>query len=99
MTEGKVSVAVLVRVSTVKDETVRQISELQEYAVGKGYEILEVCQDTISGTDGDEQRHCLRRNDPLAREGQIKKGLVHEIYGIARRNSVAHLFVETVDDF
>ena len=46
MTEGKVSVAVLVRVSTVKQETARQISELQEYAVGKGYEMLEVCQET-----------------------------------------------------
>src|SRR5438445_8615422 len=98
MTEGKVSVAVLVRVSTVKQETARQISELQEYAVGKGYEILEVCQETISGTAGDEQRHGLRRAEQLAREGKIKKVLVHEISRLARRNSVAHQFVETLDD-
>src|SRR5437660_6967340 len=99
MTEGKVSVAVLVRVSTVKQETARQISELQEYAVGKGYEILEVCQETISGTAGDEQRHGLRRAEQLAREGKIKKVLVHEISRIARRNSVAHRFVETLEDY
>src|SRR5881275_727589 len=98
MTEGKVSVAVLVRVSTVKQETARQISELQEYAVGKGYEILEVCQETISGTAGDEQRHGLRRAEQLAREGKIKKVLVHEISRIARKNSVAHRFVETLED-
>src|SRR5947209_4375857 len=98
MTEGKVSVAVLVRVSTVKQETARQISELQEYAVGKGYEILEVCQETISGTAGDEQRHGLRRAEQLAREGKIKKVLVHEISRLARRNSVAHRFVETLEE-
>src|SRR5437667_10722476 len=98
MTEGKVSVAVLVRVSTVKQETARQISELQEYAVGKGYEILEVCQETISGTAGDEQRHGLRRAEQLAREGKIKKVLVHEISRVARRNSVAHRFVETLEE-
>src|SRR5947208_5112045 len=98
MTEGKVSVAVLVRVSTVKQETARQISELQEYAVGKGYEILEVCQETISGTAGDEQRHGLRRAEHLARQGKIKKVLVHEISRVARRNSVAHRFVETLEE-
>jgi DNA invertase Pin-like site-specific DNA recombinase len=56
MTEGKVSVAVLVRVSTLKQETARQISELQQYAAGKGYEVLEICQETISGMAGDDQR-------------------------------------------
>src|SRR5881227_3204673 len=98
MTEGKVSVAVLVRVSTVKQETARQISELQEYAVGKGYEILEVCQETISGSAEDHERDGLRRAELLARDGKIKKVLVHEISRIARRNSVAHRFVEKLED-
>jgi DNA invertase Pin-like site-specific DNA recombinase len=99
MIERKVSVAVLVRVSTVKQETARQISELQQYAVSKGYEVLEICQETISGTAGDDQRHGLRRAEQLAREGKIKKVLVHEISRIARRNSVAHRFVETLEDY
>jgi hypothetical protein len=40
LTEGsKTPVAILVRVSTVKQETARQISELQTYADAKGYEV------------------------------------------------------------
>ena len=44
-------------------------------------------------------RHGLRRAEQLAREGKIKKVLVHEISRIARRNSVAHRFVETLEDY
>ena len=99
MTEAKIPVAVLVRVSTVKQETARQISELQQYAASKSYEVLEVCEETISGTAADDQRHGLRRAEQLARDGKIKKVLVHEISRIARRNSVAHRFVETLEDY
>jgi DNA invertase Pin-like site-specific DNA recombinase len=99
MTERNVPVAILVRVSTVKQETARQISELQQYAVSKDYEVLDICQETISGTAGDDRRHGLRRAEQLAREGKIKKVLVHEISRIARRNSVAHRFVETLEDY
>ena len=99
MTEAKISVVILVRVSTLKQETARQISELQQYAVGKDYEVLEVCEETISGTAADDQRHGLRRAEQLARDGKIKKVLVHEISRIARRNSVAHRFVETLEDY
>ena len=99
MTEKKVSVAILVRVSTVKQETARQISELEQYAARKGYEVLDICQETISGTAQDDQRRGLRRAEQLAREGKIKKVLVHEISRIARRNSVAHRFVETLEDY
>jgi DNA invertase Pin-like site-specific DNA recombinase len=45
----KTPVAVLVRVSTQKQETARQISELQAYADGKGYEVVEICRETVSG--------------------------------------------------
>ena len=38
MSKAKVPVVILVRVSTVKQETQRQISELQAYADCKGYE-------------------------------------------------------------
>ena len=63
------------------------------------YEVLEVCEETISGTAADDQPHALRRAEQLAREGKIKKVLVHEISRIARRNSVAHRFVETLEDY
>jgi DNA invertase Pin-like site-specific DNA recombinase len=99
MSGGKVSVAVLVRVSTQKQETARQISELRQYADSKAYEVVEVCQETISGSAEDSDRHGLRRAEQLARDGQIKKVLVHEISRVARRNSVAHRFVETLEDY
>jgi DNA invertase Pin-like site-specific DNA recombinase len=94
----KTPVAVLVRVSTVKQETARQVSELRAHAENKGYEIVEVCEETISGTAENGKRHGLRRVEELARAGKIKKVLVHEISRLARRNSVAHQFVETLED-
>src|SRR5260370_3356075 len=98
MRKTKVPVAILVRVSTVKQETSRQISELRTYAASKGYEIVEICQETVSGNANGDERHGLRRAEALAIEGKVKKVLVHEISRLARRNSVAHHFVETLEE-
>src|ERR1700730_3379905 len=98
MTKTKVPVAILVRVSTVKQETSRQISELRTYAASKGYEIVEICQETVSGNANGDERHGMRRAEALAIEGRGKKVLVHEISRLARRNSVAHHFVETLEE-
>jgi DNA invertase Pin-like site-specific DNA recombinase len=95
----KTPVAVLVRVSTQKQETARQISELQAYADGKGYEVVEICRETVSGRADEEDRHGLNHVEELARTGKIKKVLVHEISRIARKNSVAHRFVESLEEF
>src|SRR4029077_125003 len=94
----QIPVVILVRVSTAKQETARQISELRQYADGKGYEVLEVCEETVSGSAGNDERHGLRRAEQLALEGKVKKVLVHEVSRIARRNSVAHRFVETLEE-
>jgi len=98
MNNGPTRVAILVRVSTARQETARQIAELKQYAETKGYEVAEVCQETISGTAADDERHGLARVELLAREAKITKVLVHEISRIARKNSVAHRFVETLED-
>jgi DNA invertase Pin-like site-specific DNA recombinase len=95
---AQIPVAIVVRVSTAKQETARQIAELQQYAASKNYDVVEVCQETISGSAADDDRHGLRRAEELARDCKIKKVLVHEISRIARRNSVAHRFVETLED-
>lgn len=94
---AKTPVAILVRVSTQKQETARQISELQTYADGKGYEVVEICRETISGRADDCDRHGLHRVEELARAGTVKKVLVHEISRLARKNSVAHRFVESLE--
>lgn len=91
-------VAILVRVSTNNQETSRQISELKTYANSKEYEVIEVCQEIVSGRAGEDERHGLRHVMELARTGKIKKVLVHEISRIARKNSIAHHFVETLEE-
>jgi DNA invertase Pin-like site-specific DNA recombinase len=93
----KIPVVILVRVSSVRQETDRQISELRSYAKAKGYDVVEICRETISGTANGDERHGLKRAEMLAIEGKIKKVLVHEISRLARRNSVAHRFVETLE--
>jgi len=93
-----IPVAILVRVSTVKQETDRQVSELEEYASEKGYEVVEVCREQVSGAAHQSDRYGLQRALQLAEEGKIKKVLVHEVSRIARRNSVAHLFLETLEE-
>lgn len=98
MNNGKIPVVILVRVSTVKQETARQISELQQHAAAKGYQVVEVCEEKISGSAQDDDRHGLRRAEELAISGKIKKVLVHEVSRVARRNSVAHRFVETLEE-
>ena len=91
-------VVILVRVSTQRQETDRQISELQAYADSKGYRVVEVLTETISGGADEADRHGLHRAEELARTGKIKKVLVHEISRLARRNSTTHRFVETLEE-
>jgi DNA invertase Pin-like site-specific DNA recombinase len=97
--DALIPVAILVRVSTSKQETDRQVSELSSYARDKGYNIVEVAEETASGRSCEEQREGLKKVLQLAQEGLIKKVLVHEVSRLARKNSVAHKFVETLDDF
>lgn len=96
--DSKIPVAILVRVSTVKQETNRQVSELHAYAEAKGYEVVEVCEETVSGRADESERHGLNRAEELAVSGKVKKILVHEISRLARKNSIAHKFVETLEE-
>ena len=93
----KTSVAILVRVSTSKQETARQLAELTQYADSKGYSVFEVCRETITGDADSDERHGLKRVEELAEAGMIRKCLVHEVSRIARKNSVTHRFVEKLD--
>lgn len=98
MHSNRIPVAILVRVSTLKQENNRQISELQAYADSKGYEVVEVCEEQVSGMADEADRHGLHRAEELARTGAVKKILVHEVSRLARRNSIAHAFVETLEE-
>ncbi len=91
-------VAILVRVSTNRQETDRQVSELTEYAAKKGYEVVEVCKETVSGKADESDREGLQLALSLAQSGKVKKVLVHEVSRLARRSSIAHRFVEALED-
>lgn len=91
-------VCILVRVSTNRQETDRQTAELTAHAHRKGYSVVEVCQETVSGSAGEESRHGLARALELAAEGKVRKVLVHEVSRLARRNSIAHQFVERLEE-
>ena len=94
----KTKVAILVRVSTEKQETDRQINELQAYADSKGYEVVEVLKETVSGRADESDRHGLIRAEELASTGKIAKVLVHEISRLSRKNSVTHRFIESLEN-
>lgn len=98
MKTNPIPVAVLVRVSTLKQEVTRQVTELSDYAESKGYEVVEVCEEHISGMAEESARQGLQRVEELARAGAIQKVLVHEVSRLARRNSVAHAFVERLEE-
>lgn len=91
--ESKTPVAILVRVSTAKQETDRQIAELEAVAKAKGWHVAETIRE--HGVSGSSKiRPGLDRALELARQGEIRKVLVHEVSRIGRRNSVVHSFIE-----
>jgi DNA invertase Pin-like site-specific DNA recombinase len=95
---SKIPVAILVRVSTNRQETDRQISDLTNYAAQKGYNVVEICQEIVSGRADEGERQGLARAKELAVSGSVKKVLVHEISRLARKSSIVHRFVETLEE-
>ena len=98
MTHAKIPVALMVRVSSHRQDSDRQVFELQAYAESKGYEVVAVIKETISGKARDDEREALQQVVELARSKSIRKVLVHEVSRIARRNSVAHKFIEELEE-
>lgn len=89
--------AILVRVSTKKQETARQVSDLRAVASSKGWEVVEIAEEQVSGTKDACERTGLNQVRELVEAGKVKKVLVHEVSRLARRNSVAHEFLEFLD--
>lgn len=92
-----IPVAILVRVSTRKQETDRQITELEAIAASKGWHVAEIVkEDGVSGSA--KHRPGLDQVLDLARAKRIRKVLVHEVSRVGRRNSVVHAFIEDLTD-
>jgi DNA invertase Pin-like site-specific DNA recombinase len=97
--------AILVRVSTKKQDTARQVAELNKEAKARGWKVVTVIHETMSGSAGNgggwdiaEEREALERTLELAEAGEIDKVMVHEVSRVARRNSDAHRFLERLTD-
>ena len=90
--------AILVRVSTIKQETDRQVSELRAAAQANGWTVIETCEETMSGRAEESERSGIQRVLALAEEGKIRKVLVHEVSRVARKNSIVHRFVERLEE-
>ena len=92
-----IPVAILVRVSTDRQANARQVADLQAVATAKGWEVVEVIEETVTGRAGKEDRPGLARIEVLVGEGRLKKVLVHEVSRLSRRPALVHAFVESLE--
>lgn len=99
MSKPPIPAIILVRVSTLKQDTDRQVTELRAVAASRGWEVVDVLEETVSGRADEMERSGLHRVEELARTGKIKKVLVHEVSRVARRVSLVHAFVEMLESF
>ena len=90
-------VALLVRVSTSQQDTARQLTELSAVAASRGWDVVATVEEAgVSGSA--KKRPGLAKVIELAEAGTIRKVLVHEVSRVARRNSVAHTFLDRLEE-
>lgn len=95
--KSKIPVAILIRVSSSKQETDRQQSELEAVAASRGWSVVEVVREhAVSGSA--KNRPGLARIMELVADSAIRKVLVHEVSRVGRRNSVVHRFIEDLTE-
>ena len=82
------------RVSTNFQNTDRQVSELRQLAISKGWHIEEIISEIISGTSDIASRKFNSRLLYLIENAQIDKILITEISRLGRRVSDAINFIE-----
>jgi DNA invertase Pin-like site-specific DNA recombinase len=93
----KPTCCIIVRVSTSRQETQRQITELQEVATQFGWEVVSVLEETVSGNASLEERPSLSEALQMANGGIIGRVLVHEVSRLSRKPSLIHSFVESLE--
>jgi DNA invertase Pin-like site-specific DNA recombinase len=76
--------AIYTRVSTTKQNTDRQISELKDYANRQGFEVVYTVCETVSGTKKKYQRPGLEQIFEMARNGEISEVLSLELSRLGR---------------
>ena len=88
------NVAILVRVSTNRQDTDRQIADLQAHAAANGWNVVEVIEEQgVSRRADAHARHGLKRAVALAQAGAIQKVMVHEVSRVGRP-AILHPWIE-----
>ena len=77
--KNQINVAILVRVSKDVQQVSRQIHELVAHAENEKWNVVEICEESISGASDESKREGLKRSMQLASEGKVQKILVHEV--------------------
>lgn len=93
-----INVAIFVRVSSKSQEYDRQIFELSEYAKNKGYNIVSVISEKITGSRKNKDREGIVRLLELARKKKISKVLVHEVSRIGRNSPETSKLMEELSE-
>lgn len=76
--------ALYLRVSTTKQSTDRQVSELWEYAMKHGFEVAYTVCETVSGTRHRYQRPGMEKVLEMARRGEITEVVCLELSRLGR---------------
>ncbi|RNI28842.1 recombinase family protein [Rufibacter latericius] len=76
--------ALYLRVSTAKQNTDRQLTELHDYALRHGFEVVYTACETVSGTRHRYQRPGMEKVLEMAREGEITEVVCLELSRLGR---------------
>jgi DNA invertase Pin-like site-specific DNA recombinase len=88
--------AIYTRVSTTRQNTNRQVAELQDYAQRQGFEVVLVISEVVTGSSRNVDRPGLQQIFELARKGEIQEVISLELSRLGRnatdvRQTILHL--------
>lgn len=83
--QNQIPVCLFVRVSSLKQEFSRQVSELNDYANKNGYLIVKTIATKISGNSNSDERVDLQNLLESASNGEFKKVIVTEVNRLGRK--------------
>lgn len=83
--QNQIPICLFVRVSSLKQEFGRQVSELNEYADKNGYLIVKTIATKISGNSNSDERVDLQNLLESASKGEFKKVIVTEVNRLGRK--------------
>jgi DNA invertase Pin-like site-specific DNA recombinase len=94
----KKKVVIYTRVSKLIQDYERQINELLEYANKRGYKVVKVISEKISGGKRNDERKGIIELMGLIKGGEIDKVLVWELSRLGRNSFEVHKIINTLNE-